>query len=601
MTLNLISPNAFPTYIALSTDIINNKLPGAGIIGGTVYLEDTLTWKIISGNMLTLVDFKLPANYTALPSAASQAVTTNEDTPKPITLAGAKADTLSLTYAIITPPQNGVVTGTLPTATYTPNEDFNGDDEFTFVVNDGLSNSLPATVSVTITPVNDAPIAVAQTVQTNEDIPLNIVLVANDIDADVLTYAVVVPPANGTLTGTAPNLIYTPSTHYNGADSFTFKANDGTIDSNVAAVGITVNAVNDTPVVDAQSVLTDEDVPLPITLTGNDIDSDPLTFIIVSEPLHGELTGLTPVFTYTPDANYNGADSFTFKGNDGTIDSLPKTIGITIGAIQDAPVANSQTVETNEDTPLSVTLTGSDVDNETLTFVVVDLPLHGILTGTVPNLTYTPTANYAGADSFTFTANDGTVASIPAVISITVNPINDAPVANNQTISLIPNGSAQFILDYSDVENETLTYNLSVAPLHGDLTGTAPNLTYTADTNYHGTDSFEYSVADPNLGTDSATVTVLVNTAPVATSQPSVTAVQGVGQAITLTGSDVDSDTLTYTVVAAPIHGVITGTVPSLTYTADVAYVGADSFTFKVNDGFMDSTVGTIDILVGTP
>src|SRR5207244_6582288 len=121
--------------------------------------------------------------------------------------------------------------------------------------------------------------------------------------------------------GTAPNLTYTPAANYNGPDSFTFKANDGELDSNVATVSITVNAVNDAPVASNQAVVTDEDTAKAITLGASDVEGSALTYAIGTGPTHGTLTGTAPALTYTPDASYNDPDSSTTKSNDGELDS----------------------------------------------------------------------------------------------------------------------------------------------------------------------------------------------------------------------------------------------------------------------------------------
>ena len=121
-------------------------------------------------------------------------------------------------------------------------------------------------------------------------------------------------------------MLYTPNANYQGPDSFTFKVNDGTVDSEAATVSITVTPVNDKPTADNQSVTTDEDVAKPITLTGNDGDGDSLTYHIVAGPTHGSLSGSGANLTYTPAADYNGPDSFTFKANDGTVDSDAATV-----------------------------------------------------------------------------------------------------------------------------------------------------------------------------------------------------------------------------------------------------------------------------------
>ena len=122
-------------------------------------------------------------------------------------------------------------------------------------------------------------------------------------------------------------------------DFFTFKVNDGTVDSTTATVSISVNAVNDVPVSNAQSVSTDEDAPKVITLNGSDVDGEFSSYTIVTNPAHGTVSGTGPNLTYTPSANYNGSDSFTFKVNDGTVDSATATVSITVNAVNDVPIA----------------------------------------------------------------------------------------------------------------------------------------------------------------------------------------------------------------------------------------------------------------------
>jgi hypothetical protein len=300
-----------------------------------------------------------------------------------------------LTFAVVAGPVHGTLSGTPPDVTYTPNADYNGPDSFTFRANDGTADSNLATVSITVNPVNDPPVADDQAVSTDEDTPVDITLTASDANGDPLTFAVVAGPSHGTLSGTPPNLTYTPDADYYGSDSFTFRANDGVADSNVATVSITVNPVNAPPVADDQAVATDEDTPVDIALTASDADGDPLTFVIVSGPARGTLSGTPPDVTYTPDADYHGPDSFTFRANDGTADSNIATVSITVGPVNDPPVADDQAVTTAEDTPVDITLTASDSDGDALTFTVVSGLSHGTLSGTPPNVTYTPDADYS--------------------------------------------------------------------------------------------------------------------------------------------------------------------------------------------------------------
>jgi hypothetical protein len=592
---------------ATASDNLDGNITGSIVINSSavntsVAGDYSVTYNVsdVAGNAATQVTRTVHVNGNGAPTANAQSVTTNEDTAKAITLTGSDPNGDPLTFSVVTGPSHGALSGTAPNLTYTPTANYNGADSFTFWVNDGTVNSNTATVSITVTPVNDAPVANAQSVTTNEDTAKGITLTATDVDGDALTYSVVTGPAHGALSGTAPNLTYTPSANYNGSDSFTFKVNDGKVDSNTATVSITVTAVNDAPVANAQSVTTNEDTAKAITLTATDVDGDPLTYSVVAGPAHGAVSGTAPNLTYTPTANYNGLDSFTFKANDGTVNSNTATVSITVTPVNDAPVANPQSVTTNEDTAKAITLTATDVDGDTLTYSVVTGPAHGTLSGTAPTLTYTPAANYNGPDSFTFKANDGTIDSNTATISFTVTAVNDAPVADPQSVTTNEDTAKAITLTATDVDGDTLTYSVVTGPTHGTLSGTAPTLTYTPAANYNGPDSFTFKANDGTIDSSTATVSITVtpvNDPPVANAQ-SVTTNEDTAKAITLTATDVDGDPLTYSVVTGPTHGALSGTLPNLTYTPVANYNGPDSFTFKANDGTIDSNTATVSITV---
>jgi len=267
---------------------------------------------------------------------------------------------------------------------------------------------------------NNPPSADSQSLSTLRDTPVGITLSGTDPDGDPLTYSLVTLPGHGSLSGNPPSLTYTPASGYSGPDSFTFKVNDGLVDSSPGTVSINVTRPNTAPVANSQSVSTNEDTAKGITLSGSDADGDPLTYQVTQNPAHGSLSGTKPNLTYTPAANYHGPDSFTFKVNDGQVDSAPATVSITVIAVNDAPAASAQSLSTSCNTPKAITLAGSDIDGDNLTFLVGTGPAHGSLTGTAPALTYTPGTGYSGADSFTFTAYDGQLSSAPASVSITI-------------------------------------------------------------------------------------------------------------------------------------------------------------------------------------
>ena len=289
------------------------------------------------------------------------------------------------------------------------------------------------------------------------------------------------------------------------------------------AFTISVSDVNENvaPVATNDDVSTDEDTALSGNVLANDSDDngDTLTAIKLSDPQHGTLTlNGNGSFSYTPDANYNGPDSFSYKANDGALDSNEATVSITVNAVNDAPTATSDSVSTDEDTAKGITLAANDVDSNSLTYLVVSAPAHGTLSGTAPNLTYTPNANYNGPDSFTFKASDGALDSNVATVSITVNAVNDAP-----TVAVAAGGACladfrgQMNLTISDIETAAGSLALSATSSNTALVpnsnisfgGTGANRTVTIATvaGKSGLATITISVGD---GTSSAATSIKI-------------------------------------------------------------------------------------------
>ncbi|MBA1333283.1 hypothetical protein QQ73_20285, partial [Candidatus Endoriftia persephone str. Guaymas] len=648
------------------------------------------------------------------PVADAQAVTTAEDSAVAITLSGSDADNDPISYTLLSAPSHGALSGTAPNLTYTPDLNFNGQDSFTFKVNDGNDDSVAATVSISITASADVPVADVQSVSTDEDTAVNIILSGSDVDGDSLTFVVIAEPANGTLSGTAPNLTYTPHPDFNGTDAFTFKVNDGGADSDAATVAITINAISDTPTISAIGAITidedsatgaiafvindaettpgnlvvtasssnqtllpdanitlggsgadrsvsitpaaqqsgsavvtvtvadsdgesvsesfnltvntinddptisaiadlsmDEDqAPISIAFTIGDVEtatadlyvtaasSNPQLFPAANLQLSG--SGASRKITLTPAANASGAATVTIAVTDGDNGRTIESFNVNIAPINDAPVANGQSLAALEDTPLGITLTGSDLDSDALTYLIVTQPAHGQLNGTPPSLTYTPATDFHGVDSFTFKASDGRADSATVSINITIVEHNDAPVATGQTITVDEDSPVAIELEGTDAEGNALTFTLLSTPQQGTLTGEAPSLSYTPRANFAGADSFTFKVNDGI--TDSAAASVTINVTaiqdiPIAEAQ-SLTTVEDAAIDIALNGTDADGDSLSYALVTQPAHGSLSGTAPNLTFTPNADFSGEDQLTFTVNDGSDHSEPATVRITV---
>ncbi len=354
------------------------------------------------------------------------------------------------------------------------------------------------TVGVTLP--NKAPVATAQTITMLEDTSKAIALSATDLNGDALTYTVITPPTHGTFT----NGVYTPTANYHGSDSFSFTANDGTLTSTPATVSITITDVadvNTAPVATAQSVTLVKDTTKTITLAGTDAESDTLTFTVVTPPAHGTFVGTT----YTPTPNYNGSDSFSFTANDGSLTSAPATITITITDVNTAPVATAQSVTLDEDTTKTITLLGTDADGDTLTYTLTTNPTHGTFTNGV----YTPTPNYHGSDSFSFTANDGSLTSAPATVSITIKDVaeNQAPTVSLEISETLRVGSPVTITaNATDSDGQIASYEFS-----GDMIGNSKSITKTFTT--AGQKSVTVTITDNDGATATDTSTIIISEA----------------------------------------------------------------------------------------
>lgn len=575
---------------------------GTVIINGSSYLFGSVACDrliINGGGHLKWAGAGATANQH--PVANAQNLSVPEDTALSVTLTGSDPENSSLVYTVLSQPAHGTLSGTPPNLTYSPATNFNGSDSFTFKVNDGQADSGAATVAITVTPVNDAPTALSQNLGTPEDTQLAITLSGSDVENDPLTFQIVTSPAHGSLSGTAPNLIYLPATNYNGSDSFTYRANDGHTVSASATVSISIQPVEDAPVANAQSVTTDEDTPLSITLSGGDVDGESLFFEAVTQPQHGTLSGTAPNLIYTPGTNFNGTDSFTFEVSDSILDSDPATVSVVVRPVNDVPIADTQVITTPEDTATNLTLTASDVDGDSLSYAVVTTPANGTLSGTPPHLVFSPQANFNGTNTFTFTASDGNSTSAPVTVTLIVTPVNDAPIAIAQALTLDEDIPAAITLSATDVENDSLSFTILNGPTNGTLSGTAPHLTYTPTSNFNGLDAFTFEANDGQTNSLPASVILTVrpvNDAPVASGQ-SVTTDEDTPATIVLTATDVDGDALTYSISSQPAHGtlsLLSGN--QFTYTPNLNYNGADSFSFVANDGTTNSSAATVSITV---
>ena len=482
------------------------------------------------------------------PVANDDIASTGEDTAKVFTVAellsnDSDVDGDSFSITGVGNATNGTVVfdSVAGEITFTPVANYNGPASFDYTVSDGATTDT-GTVNLTIDPVNDAPVANNDSVNGTEDTPLVLTfaeLLANDsdVDGDSLTITSAANARNGVVVidSVAETITFTPDAGYSGAASFDYTISDGAT-TDVATVALTIGATNDDPVASDDAGTTTEDTAKVFTvaeLLANDSDADGDNLSITGV---GNATNGTVVFdsgtgeiTFTPDADYHGPASFEYTLSDGTTTDTG-TVNLTIDPVNDAPVANNDSVNGTEDTPLVLTFAellanDSDVDGDSLTITGVANASNGtVAIDTVAEtITFTPNGDYHGPASFEYTLSDGTTTDT-GTVNLTIDPVNDAPVANNDSV----NGTedtplvltfAELLANDSDVDGDSLTITGVANASNGVVVidSVAETITFTPDAGYSGAASFDYTVND---GLDSNTGTVSLDILPVTTNTP---------------------------------------------------------------------------------
>jgi hypothetical protein len=405
--------------------------------------------------------------------------------------------------------------------TFTPEANFSGDASFTYLLCDNGSPSecsvQRAKVDVTVSPVNDTPVADNQSVTTDEDTAREVTLSAADVEGDALGYTIVRAPKHGTLSGTGANLTYTPAEDNNGPDSFTFEASDGISDSDPATVSIAVKAVNDAPVANADTKSTDEDTPLVFAasqLLGNDDpgpaneSSQTLTVTAVDQAVNGQLSlGPNGDITFTPDAGFDGQASFDYtvcdNGSPSECSEMIVIVNVTASQVNDAPsftAGASQTVA-EDSGPHSISGWASDISagpadesDQQLTFEVTNNTNPELFT-TQPSvaangtLSYALAANANGSADVTVRLEDnggiakgGTDTSAEQTFTINVSALNDAPMVSNlQGDGAANEGDVKiYTFDIADVDSSTFSASVDCGGLgNGELVAGSVQITAT--------------------------------------------------------------------------------------------------------------------------
>ncbi|EPW6850963.1 tandem-95 repeat protein [Vibrio parahaemolyticus] len=519
------------TDSSLEFSVSGNNSIQISIVNGVATITPTADWNGKETITFTAKDpsgesVSQTVDFTVAPVVDIEADSSNvvEDTPTIINVLG--NDTFEDDGKVVSlDTNNGPANGTVSvnpdgSVTYTPNDNYVGKDTFTYIVTSGgVSES--TTVEVNVTPVNDAPVAKDDTAITDEDTPVTIDVLPNDtdIDGDKLSIqSASVPETQGKVEIVDGKLVFTPAENFHGDAEITYTITDGAL-TDQATVNVTVNAVNDTPVVEssiADQTLAEDFTPYTIDLNTafSDVDNvdGELTFS-VSGNSNIQVAIVNGIATFTPTADWNGSEALTFTATDPSGESVSQTVNFTVAPVADSVADSARVVE---DTPTIIKVLGNDTfegDDKVVSLDTNNGPANGTVSVNPDgSVTYTPNDNYHGTDSFTYIVTSGGV-SESTTVNVDVTPVNDAPVAKDDiattqedtavTIDVLPNDS--------DVDGDKLSIQSATVPeAQGKVEIVDGKLVFTPAENFNGHAEITYTVTDSQL-TDEAKVTVTVN------------------------------------------------------------------------------------------
>ncbi|HEY0548066.1 MAG TPA: tandem-95 repeat protein, partial [Verrucomicrobiae bacterium] len=436
-------------------------------------------------------------------------------------------------------------------------------------------------------------------------------VLTNDTDGDgeSLTALLIDTTTNGVLSLTNNGgFTYLPSTNFNGIDHFTYRVTDGVSTSALATVTLTVQAVNDLPIAAGESYLVAEDSVLTISVPGvlsndNDHDGDALRALLVTGTANGTLSlNTNGSFVYTPNLNYSGSDSFTYRTTDGNATSSVATVTINVTPVNDTPVAANDAFTIGEDGGLTIPAPGvlsndTDAEGTLLSAILVTNVSHGTLNlSGNGSFTYTPNANYNGTDAFAYRSTDGQATSGVATVTITITSVNDLPVAMNDAYTVTEDatltvGGSGVLANDTDSDGATLTTILVSGPEHGILTFNPTGaFSYIPAQNFYGPDFFTYRASDGTANSGIATVAITVspvNDAPVLAGIGTKEVVVGNPLTFTASATDVDDplQSLTFSLDGGPAGATINPITGAFSWTpGDDEASTTNHITIRVTD-----------------
>ena len=481
---------------------------------------------------------------------------------------------------------------------FTPNENYFGLTNISYDLTDESGNVNSYNYTIAINPVNDAPILNLARAQLNEDSSIEIDVLANasDVEDQNLTNLEIGIAKNGKVEITPDNKIkYTPNPDYFGTDSFEYFVTDSEGLTTSKTLNVIINNIEDVPIiVDELNIKSAEDQSITIDINDHafDGDGDELIIIEATNPANGAVTiENNNQLIYTPNADYNGIDSFDYVISDGKTE-LTKTINLEISSENDAPIVISSEVSVNEDGVVIIDILRDVIDSDGDNVVIESIsnPTNGAAEIIENKIVYIPKENYNGSDSLIYTISDGNGGIVTKKLDININSINDAPILE------IINGDLRedeiltinVLKNATDIENDELTITEVKNITNGHATIVNNEIIYIPDQNYHGNASLDYIISD-GVNNIEKTLNIniqSVNDLPIAIlTESTLNEDSSINIDVLSFASDVDGDILTIAGITNPTNGLALIKNGQITYTPNADYFGSDSFDYLISDG----------------
>lgn len=558
----------------------------------------TLECRDRAGNLGTATkDVFVKAANVAPVITVVESVTIDEDSTTQIPLTVTDSDGSVTGIVVVADNGEAIFNSETGIINYAPNANFNGAETIRITATDDLNANTIVNISVTVTSVNDNPtFTITESAITDEDTLISIPFTNADIDGTV--DLVEATASNGTITIEDNNILYTPNANFYGVDTIIVTATDDEAGTVIKNVSLTINSVNDNPVITIADTVTNEDTVVNLPYTASDIEGGVvITTIGTNGSASVDLENNQIIFT--PDANFVGTGSIEITVTDSEDAFITKTVNVEVASVNDNPLLTIGTVFTmNENVSEVITYTTVDIDGTVDSVTTTTSPNATIVVDMVAEtITYTPNVEFTGEDSFTVTATDNEGGTDEKIITITVENVDAPATITVDSLVLTDEETALEIpFTFDDIDGEVTP---TVSALNGTATILDGVITYTPNTDYEGSDTITLIATDSNSETTETTIDVTVthfDNPAVITVDAAATVDEDSSVVIPYTATDVDG-TITTTVSAT--EGVVTVDATDITYTPTANFNGTTTITLTVTDSVGGETTAETVVTVG--